>query len=127
MPAAIKTHRAPALPAQYRTLKERQGTRTLALNGAAWRRLRALVLAEQPTCAECAKHGWIEMATDVDHADNDPSNNDRSNLVGLCHSCHSRRTRQVMNEKNHRQPMAANRIATLARAAADQPAQKVGI
>ncbi len=31
---------------------------------------------------------------DVDHRDNDPSNNDLSNLVGMCHSCHSRKTRR---------------------------------
>ena len=120
MPAAIKTHRAPALPAQYRTLKERQGTRTLALNGAAWRRLRALVLTEQPLCAHCLDEGSFSPATDVDHVDNDPANNARSNLVGLCHRCHSRKTRQWQSDKNRQQPTAANRIASLTHAAAVQ-------
>ena len=32
------------------------------------------------------------MATDVDHIDNDPSNNARDNLQSLCHSCHSKKT-----------------------------------
>jgi hypothetical protein len=32
------------------------------------------------------------MATDVDHIDNDPTNNERSNLASLCHACHSAKT-----------------------------------
>lgn len=81
------------LPAT-RTLKDKQlsNGRTLALNGAAWRKLRALVLAEQPLCQDCMRRGLIVPATDVDHADNDASNNDRSNLVGLCKPCHSYKT-----------------------------------
>ncbi len=36
--------------------------------------------------------GRIVAATDVDHSDNDASNNERSNLVGLCHQHHSEKT-----------------------------------
>ena len=75
--------------------KRRDNGRTLALDGAAWRRLRAAVLREQPLCAACK----TEMATDVDHIDDDPTNNDRDNLQGLCHECHSRKTNEDMGRK----------------------------
>jgi 5-methylcytosine-specific restriction endonuclease McrA len=73
-----------------KTLKQRQREtgRTLALDGAAWRRLRATVLREQPLCAVCR----TEWATDCDHINNDPTDNRRENLQGLCHECHSRKT-----------------------------------
>lgn len=78
--------------------KQRANGRTLALNGAAWARLRALVLTEKPLCEECNKHGRITVATDVDHADNNPANNERSNLASLCHECHSRKTAADMGK-----------------------------
>ena len=80
-----------------KTLKQRQQEtgRTLALDGAAWRKLRAAVLREQPLCA-C---GCGQLATDVDHIDNDPTNNERDNLQGLCHECHSRKTQADMGKR----------------------------
>lgn len=77
-----------------KTLKQRQieTGRTLALNGKAWRDLRARVLAESPLCVICDARGLTNQATDVDHADNDPSNNSSDNLVSLCHECHSLKT-----------------------------------
>lgn len=85
-----------------RTLKDKQEAngRTLALNGSAWRRLRASVLAEQPLCPECRDQGLIVPATDVDHQDNDPTNNDRANLVGLCHAHHSMKTAAEMHGRD---------------------------
>lgn len=82
-----------------KTLKEKQAAngRTLALDGAAWRKLRAVVLAEQPLCPECRDQGLIVPATEVDHADNDPSNNSRENLVGLCKPHHSQKTAREMH------------------------------
>lgn len=79
-----------------KTLKQRQleTGRTLALDGKAWRKLRAWVLSRQPMCADCERRGLITFATEVDHVDNDPSNNDPSNLVGLCKSCHSYKTQR---------------------------------
>ena len=73
-----------------RTLKDKQQAngRTLALDGKAWRTLRAAVLREHPLCVLCR----TAMATEVDHADDDPTNNDRANLSALCKPCHSRRT-----------------------------------
>lgn len=83
-----------------KTLKERQGEtgRTLSLNGAAWRRLRAYVLNESPLCEHCAARGLVEAATDVDHADNDPTNNSMANLVSMCAACHSKKTQADMGK-----------------------------
>lgn len=80
-----------------KTLRQRQAEtgRTLALNGAAWRRLRAQVLRASPLCASCR----TQWATDVDHADNDPTNNAPENLVALCHECHSRKTQADMGKR----------------------------
>lgn len=64
---------------------------------ARWRQLRALVLADNPLCRDCLSRGRTIPATDVDH--DVPHHGDveifwnRENLVGLCRSCHSRKTR----------------------------------
>lgn len=81
-------------PARSKTLQDKREAngRTLALDGAAWRRLRRSVLSEQPMCPECRDQGLLVPATEVDHADNNPANNERSNLVGLCKSHHSIKT-----------------------------------
>lgn len=70
--------------------------RLLPLNHAAWRKLRASVLMEEPLCRMCAAQGLTVVATDVDHIDNNPANNERSNLASLCHECHSRKTARDM-------------------------------
>lgn len=84
-----------------KTLKQRQQEtgRTLALNGVAWRKLRALVLSEQPFCSRCERVGRMTPATDVDHVDGDPTNNTRANLMGLCHECHSQKTQADMGKR----------------------------
>lgn len=90
----------PREPALFRprTLRDKQEAngRTLALDGAAWRKLRAFVLAGEPLCRHCTARGLTVIATDLDHRDNDPSNNDMVNLVPLCHSCHSLKTAKDM-------------------------------
>lgn len=61
-----------------------------------WRRLREAHLSVFPLCAVCRETETIEPATDVDHIQ--PTSIaphrrlDPSNLVSLCHSCHSRKT-----------------------------------
>ena len=75
--------------------------RHLPLNSAAWARLRAQVLAEEPLCRHCAALGLVVPATDVDHIRNGEGDysddNRRENLQPLCHECHSRKTRAEMN------------------------------
>lgn len=66
--------------------------------GARWRRLRAMVLASNPLCAdpfgEHARNHEVVAATDVDHiiALVRGGTNELSNLQALCHACHSRKT-----------------------------------
>lgn len=103
VPKAIRTHKPRLkLPLQHGTLKVRQGEtgRTLSLNGSAWRKLRALVLTEQPLCPRCAEQGYSVLAKEVDHADDDPTNNLRDNLVGLCKMHHGQKTRQAERQKS---------------------------
>ena len=63
--------------------------RTIPLNSAAWRKLRASVLAEQPLCAMCD-----HPANVVDHANGNPGDNSRRNLVSLCEPCHNHKTQR---------------------------------
>ena len=87
----------PALLKPYRA-KQDNG-RTLSLNNAPWRRLRASVLAGEPLCRHCTAMGLTVAATDLDHRDNDPSNNELINLQPLCHECHSRKTNADMGRR----------------------------
>ena len=77
-----------------KTLRKRQQEtgRTLALDGAAWRRLRESVLNMEPLCRHCKARGLIVAASEVDHINNVASDNDPDNLQALCKSCHSRKT-----------------------------------
>lgn len=71
--------------------------RHLPLDGAAWLKLRAQVLADEPLCRHCVATGYVTPATDVDHIVNGQGDytddNSRDNLQALCHECHSRKTR----------------------------------
>lgn len=84
-----------------KTVKEKQiaNGRTLSLNSSAWKRLRAHQLSLFPLCEHCSRIGLTNPATDVDHMDNDPSNNSMENLQSLCKSCHSRKTNQDMGNR----------------------------
>ena len=70
--------------------------RTLALNSAAWHKLRRHVLNEQPLCQYCPP-GVVTPANTVDHANNNPADNTRSNLVSCCVPCHSLKTASDMH------------------------------
>ena len=64
---------------------------------AAWRRLRARVLKEEPLCSVCAKQGKVTAATVGDHIVSISVRPDlrlaRSNVRPLCKPCHDRHTR----------------------------------
>lgn len=55
--------------------------------GSQWRKLRRIVLNEQPLCQRCHHEG----ATVVDHivAKEKGGTDERSNLQSLCHACHN--------------------------------------
>lgn len=69
--------------------------RILPLNNAAWRKLRATVLEDEPLCRMCSAQGNAVLATDVDHM-NGAADNRRESLQSLCHSCHSLKTAKDM-------------------------------
>lgn len=58
-----------------------------------WRKLRDLVLLQEPLCRMCSAMGRVTMATVVDHITPHKGNQklmwDRANLQALCASCHS--------------------------------------
>jgi len=65
---------------------------------ARWRKVREMVLREQPLCADPfgihAARGEVVLATEVDHIVPlaQGGTNERSNLQPLCKSCHARKT-----------------------------------
>ncbi|MGE4238683.1 HNH endonuclease signature motif containing protein [Hydrogenophaga sp.] len=86
--------RVPTLkvPRANRTGRDADPRRTIPLNSSEWQRLRASVLSGEPLCRDCTRRGLTVAATDVDHRDGNPANNDLVNLQPLCHECHSRKT-----------------------------------
>ncbi|MFJ2455608.1 HNH endonuclease [Pseudomonas protegens] len=95
----MKTHKPPK--GKTHTLYKPKD-RVVSLKSAAWQRLRAQVLAEQPLCEHCYDDGKVTPATDVDHIDNNGDNNARDNLASLCHSCHSIKTHAEMHGRKRR-------------------------
>jgi 5-methylcytosine-specific restriction endonuclease McrA len=51
-------------------------------------------------CEHCNKKWEGGRKFDVDHIDNDPSNNDPSNLQTLCRKCHSIKTKKDKEKNN---------------------------
>lgn len=62
--------------------------------GYRWRKLRYAVLAREPLCRACDALGLTVPATDIDHVLSKAGggSDELSNLMPLCHSCHSRKT-----------------------------------
>jgi 5-methylcytosine-specific restriction protein A len=79
---------------ERKRVDERRGTSSERGYGAHWRKLRALVLREEPLCRECAKIGCVVAATDVDHVIPRArgGTDERNNLQPLCASHHSQKT-----------------------------------
>lgn len=69
---------------------ERQAFET----SARWRKIRHAYRAAHPLCHDCLEAGITTVGTEVHHIDNDWRNNDETNLMNLCTSCHSKRTRR---------------------------------
>ncbi|HLF76430.1 MAG TPA: DNA methyltransferase [Dehalococcoidia bacterium] len=69
-----------------------RGSSTQQGYGSGWRRLRKQVLREEPNCRRCGA-----PSTDVDHIvpRRQGGSDDRANLQGLCHSCHSKYTAET--------------------------------
>lgn len=82
----------------------RPKNRVIKLNSAKWQRLRKVVLTRNPLCAQHQVFGDIVPAVDVDHIDNNPNNNNADNLVGLCRSCHAKKTAVEMRGKIYMMP-----------------------
>lgn len=79
----------PLTPDQLEQL--RKAEMDCVLYGNEWQRTRAKTLKEQPYCAHCG-----DTSKDVHHiiAKRLGGTDDDSNLVALCHRCHSAQTRQ---------------------------------
>jgi 5-methylcytosine-specific restriction protein A len=78
-------------------VNKRQAKRWLATNSMAWRRLRQVVLDEEPLCRLCLaeKVQPPNPSSVVDHIDGDSESESayaRANLQGLCDTHHSVKT-----------------------------------
>ena len=60
--------------------------------GANHRKLRKLVMAEQPLCPMCEAHGILQAGEELDHIDGNPFNLERDNLQALCGYHHKVKT-----------------------------------
>jgi 5-methylcytosine-specific restriction protein A len=95
VPRRAPIHRPPRLP------RRDDGRPSSAKRGydAAWRKVRAVVLAAQPLCVECLRQtpSRLTAATEVDHiiphrGQSDPLFFDPANLAALCKPHHSAKT-----------------------------------
>ena len=62
-----------------------------------WTQFSKAYLRKHPLCVQCEKDGYITPATEIHHIKmlrDGGSKYDESNLMALCHSCHSRITMQ---------------------------------
>ena len=64
-----------------------------------WRKLRARFLNQNPLCEMCKEQGRYTQATEVHHIKplSEGGTNEETNLMALCHSCHSRITMTAIN------------------------------
>lgn len=62
--------------------------------GRAWKRIRDRYIKSHPLCEECEKQGKLTPAEEVHHILplSKGGGNEKSNLMALCKSCHSRIT-----------------------------------
>jgi 5-methylcytosine-specific restriction protein A len=70
-----------------------------------WRRLRALVLAEEPLCRRCLAEGKFVPTEEIDHIlaiKDGGAELKRENCQGLCGPCHRVKTRREEAERRKR-------------------------
>lgn len=62
--------------------------------GRSWKRIRDRYIKAHPLCEECDRNGRIQAAEEVHHILplSKGGGNEKSNLMALCKSCHSRIT-----------------------------------
>ena len=77
---------------KWKQADSKRGTSKERGYGANHRKLRKIVLAEEPLCRHCKQEGRLVPATEMDHIDGNVYNLERDNLQGLCKSCHSKKT-----------------------------------
>lgn len=84
----------PARRVREREFDERRGSSSSRGYDYAWQKLRERFLITHFYCVHCAARGVMTAATDVHHvvARRDGGSDDDSNLLALCHACHSRVT-----------------------------------
>ena len=98
MARRIPSYRPPGtgLPSARRPRSERSKAHQGLLNSPAWRRYSKAYLLDHPLCLDCQAEGRLDQATEVHHKIK--PNGDRElfwlpgNHLGLCRSCHQRRT-----------------------------------
>jgi len=95
MPTAPKTFRPKHAQVAAKVARAAKQTDPFYLSSA-WRRLAAVVKAEEPCCRECEKAGRAEPTRLIDHIKPRSQRPDlelvRENLQGLCIGCHNVKT-----------------------------------
>lgn len=86
-------------------IKRRRKRRHVPLYSAAWAKIRAQVLAEEPLCRYCQARGLVVPSREVDHIEDSredyTDDNRRQNLMGVCRPCHSRKTAVSMGKASN--------------------------
>lgn len=99
VPWKPKTHRPAGARSEAQRkadFDKRRGTAAERGYDARWRKLRSVVLFEEPLCRTCLVRGYTTPASEVDHIVPHKGRRelfyDRTNLQAMCKSCHSRKT-----------------------------------
>jgi 5-methylcytosine-specific restriction protein A len=93
MPKIIRNSVRPKWVPEPKPFERKKASSNMDIyNSTRWRKLRIVVLNEEPLCKTCKSNGQVAAAQVVDHIipinqGGDPF--ERSNLQGLCHVCHN--------------------------------------
>ena len=74
----------------YRNYKQDKGRQAFETSPR-WRKIRLVYLSAYPLCQDCEAQGIVNTAEEVHHM-RGWENNAEDDLMGLCTSCHSKRT-----------------------------------